>query len=214
MRSTYSTFVTRGLTAILLGGAILASSSCGEARTGEGPTFAIIDLIEGASGAAPEEFATNVRSDVQTLVDTEINGQTVKSPTIFNDLGRATLRLGVKNPGFTNPTSINDVTLTRYRVVFLRSDGRNTPGVDVPHSFDGAVTVTLCGCGGTATVGFDVVRWQHKMEPPLRNLIGGGAANFISTIAEITFFGRDQAGNEVSVTGSISVHFGDFADPD
>jgi hypothetical protein len=35
----------------------------------------------------------------------------------------------------------------------------------------------------------------------------------ISTVAEITFYGRDLAGNEVSVTGFLQVNFGDFADP-
>jgi hypothetical protein len=37
---------------------------------------------------------------------------------------------------------------------------------------------------------------------------------FIHTLAEVTFYGSDQAGNEVSVAGLISVNFGDFADPD
>ena len=57
------------------------------------------------------------------------------------------------------------------------------------------------------------MRIQAKLEPPLANLANGGAQNVISTIAEVTFFGRDQAGNEVSVTGSISVNFSDFGDP-
>jgi hypothetical protein len=30
----------------------------------------------------------------------------------------------------------------------------------------------------------------------------------------VTFFGRDQAGNDLSVTGSIGVQFGNFADPE
>ena len=35
----------------------------------------------------------------------------------------------------------------------------------------------------------------------------------ISTIAEVTFYGRDQAGNDVSATGSMGVDFGNFGDP-
>jgi hypothetical protein len=36
----------------------------------------------------------------------------------------------------------------------------------------------------------------------------------ISTIARVTFYGRDQTGREVTVTGpQISVNFGNFADP-
>jgi hypothetical protein len=45
-------------------------------------------------------------------------------------------------------------------------------------------------------------------------LINGGNARFISTIAEITFYGRDQAGNEVTAVGMMNVNFGDWADPD
>jgi hypothetical protein len=35
----------------------------------------------------------------------------------------------------------------------------------------------------------------------------------ISTIAEITFYGHDQTGRDVSVTGRINVNFANFADP-
>jgi hypothetical protein len=48
----------------------------------------------------------------------------------------------------------------------------------------------------------------------LKDLTGGGAVRTISTIADITFYGRDQVGNDVSITGSISVNFSDWGDPD
>jgi len=102
------------------------------------------------------------------------------------------------------------VTINRYRVTFRRSDGRNTPGVDVPFPFDSAVTFTIAP-GSSVTQPFELVRHVAKKEAPL------GALAFspviISTVADITFFGRDQAGNELSVTGSIGVQFGNFADP-
>jgi hypothetical protein len=47
----------------------------------------------------------------------------------------------------------------------------------------------------------------------LSRLRRGGGANIISTIAEVTFYGRDQAGNDVAVAGLVSINFGDFADP-
>jgi hypothetical protein len=201
----------------LVGAAALLAVSCGEvARTGQSPAFLIIDGIEAASGADPAVFSTTLLSDVETLVSTTIDGQQVLVPTIFNDFGRVQFRLAVKNPGPsaspTTPSSLNEITVTRYRIVYRRSDGRNTAGVDVPYGFDGAFTVTVSG-SGSATAGFDLVRHQAKVEPPLKNLARAGANIFISTIADITFFGRDQAGNEVSVTGSISVNFADFADP-
>jgi len=50
-----------------------------------------------------------------------------------------------------------------------------------------------------------------KLEAPLATLRTG--ETFISTIADVTFYGQDQAGNELSVTGSIGITFGNFADP-
>src|SRR5262249_8746698 len=96
------------------------------------------------------------------------------------------------------------------RVQYRRSDGRNTPGVDVPNPFDSGLTVTV-PADGTVTSGFDIVRNVAKQEAPLSTLRTG--ETFISTIAEVTFYGHDQAGNEVSVTGSIGITFGNFADP-
>jgi hypothetical protein len=203
-----STRITRRIAAAAV--AALASASCGEvARTGQSPAYLIIVAIEAASGAEPDELGTTLLSDVQTIVD--------DVPTVFNDLGEVTFRLGLKNPGLPTgslaPSELNAVTINRYRVVFRRADGRNTPGVDVPYAFDGAFTMTV-PAEGTSTGGFDLVRHQAKFEPPLRNLIGLGGRVLISTIAEITFYGRDQAGNEVMATGNISVNFGDFGDPE
>jgi hypothetical protein len=45
-------------------------------------------------------------------------------------------------------------------------------------------------------------------------LRGGNGALVISTIADVTFFGKDQTGRDVTVTGSISVNFADWADED
>ncbi len=202
--------ISRGLLAMAC--LVTATSCAGElARTGKSPAYLIIDSLTAASGADPGTFGSQLNSDVQTLVDQTVNGQQVRVPTVFNDLGRAQVRIGLKNPSITSPTTINNVTITRYRVVFKRADGRNEQGKDVPYQFDGGVTVTVGA--QSAVVGFDVVRHTMKFEPPLRNLIDSGGLFQINTIAEITFYGRDQAGNDVSVTGSISVNFADFGDP-
>jgi len=195
----------------------LVSIGCGEvARTGKSPAFLIIDSLQGAAGVTPEEFGSVLQSDVETLVTSSVGGQTIRTPTVFNDVGQVTFRLALKNPGSPgaplSPTTLNEITVSRYRVVFRRSDGRGTQGTDVPYSFDGAVTVTV-PAGGTAVTSFDLVRHQAKREPPLSNMVGGGAARLLSTIAEVTFFGRDQAGNEVTVVGLIGVNFADFGDP-
>ena len=124
-----------------------------------------------------------------------------------------TFRLGLKDPGAaTSPTtpSQNDaITINRYRVQFIRADGRNTPGVDVPYGFDGAFTLTISG--GDASAGFTLVRNISKMEAPLAALRFNGIV--LSTIAEVTFFGADQTGHEVSATARISIDFANFGDP-
>lgn len=199
---------------------VVTASGCGSEllRTGRSPMIMVIDGLEAAKGDAPGTFVANLQSDVVTNVPVTINGVEIQVPTIFNDLGRATLSSVAKDqsslvPGGTSPETslLNSITITRYRVSYRRADGRNSPGVDVPFGFDGAVTVTLPP-GGTAQVVFDLVRHAAKSEPPLRNLRDGGGVRFISTIAEVTFFGRDQNGNEVLVTGMMDVTFADFGD--
>jgi hypothetical protein len=105
----------------------------------------------------------------------------------------------------------NNVVFDRYRVTFVRSDGRNTPGVDVPYSFDGVMNLFL-ELGTDNSSGFTLVRQQAKLEPPLVNLAGNGGAIVISTIAQVDFYGADRAGRAISVTGYINVTFADFAE--
>lgn len=215
MRSTQHIRRAVAVAAITLIGP--ATTGCGDvARTGKSPAILIIERLEGASGAEPDEFGTVLQSDVETVVESTVGGQTVRVPTAFNDVGQVTFRLTLKNPGSSgaplSPTALNEITVNRYRVVYRRSDGRNTQGVDVPYSFDGAFTVTV-PANGSASASFDLVRHQAKREPPLSNMAGGGAARLLSTIAEVSFFGRDQAGNEVVAVGNIGVNFADFGDP-
>ena len=42
-----------------------------------------------------------------------------------------------------------------------------------------------------------MVRHQAKLEQPLRALVNNGGRVFISTVAEVTFYGADLAGNDV-----------------
>jgi hypothetical protein len=185
----------------------LTASGCGEmTRQGTSPAYLIITNLEGSSGAQPDEFGNTLHSDVVTVVD--------NVPTIFNDTARVSLILALRDPGSptqpTEPTSANFITVQRYRVRYIRADGRNTAGVDVPFGFDGAMTLTIGT--GEVTGGFELVRHIAKQEAPLAALGANGV--IITTIAEITFFGFDQTGREVSVTGRMLVDFGNFADPE
>jgi hypothetical protein len=198
-------------------GAVVAvtSASCGGEllRTGRAPVYLVVTNIAGINGAKNNAEEASLHSDVLTIVDMTIDGKQVRVPTIFDDGGKATIRAEAKNQSACacELTAISAVTLTRYRVNFRRSDGRNTPGVDVPYGFDGGLGVTVSP-GQEADVAFMLVRHQNKAEPPLRNMVGAGGQIFVSTIAEVTFYGRDQNGNEVMVTANMDVQFGDFGD--
>lgn len=163
----------------------------------------VIERIGAARGGTEEDpIPTLLQSDVLT------------GGAVFDDIGRVTTRLALKDPGTsenpTSPTSANFVTVTRYRVVYTRSDGRNTPGVDVPFPIDGAVTFTTVS--GIQSAEFVLVRASAKLEPPLRTLVSAGGAIVINTLAEITFYGRDQTGADVVATGTIGINFADWAD--
>jgi hypothetical protein len=196
---------------------LAGACGCGEAvRSGRSPVVLVVNRLEGAPGAEPAKLSSVLHSDVETLVERTRDGEQMSVPTLFADAGQAELRLVLKDVGSPGspaaPTDNNLVTITRYRVSYRRTDGRNVPGVDVPYAFEGAATVTLDGTG-PALIALEVVRVQAKQEPPLSNLRGGGGALAISTIADVEFHGRDIVGHELSATGALSVVFADWADP-
>jgi hypothetical protein len=191
---------------------VMSTAGCGGEllRASRSPVYLVVRNVVGQPGGGAGEASTFLLSDVEVIVEQDINGQKVRVPTYFNDSATVTVGAELKNPTLA-ATAVNSVTLTRYHVTFRRTDGRNTPGVDVPYSIDGAAGVTVSP-GSTADVVIDLVRHQAKLEPPLRNLRSAGGQIFISTIAEITIYGRDQNGNEISTTAAMDVRFGDFAD--
>jgi hypothetical protein len=199
--------------------AVLVSSSvsCGKVfKESKAPVYLYITQLQGArgGGSAANQFTYTLQSDVLTVITSPPPCTTTSPcPTIFSDNGFAVLLMARKDFGQgetpTDPSLSNQVTINRYRVVYRRADGRNTPGVDVPYPFDGAVTATIQP-KNAVTITFELVRHISKMEPPLTELVNN--PNIISTIAEITFYGRDQVGNELNVTGYMTVDFGNFGD--
>jgi hypothetical protein len=190
---------------------VAASGSCGSVvRQGRSPVYLVMVALEGSRGSS-DDFGNPVPSDVLTNVTSPAPcTATQPCPTVFSDSGQATLRAELKDPfSTTGPTPTNDVTIFRYHVSYRRSDGRNAQGIDVPFAFDGASTVTV-RVGASSTVPFELVRIVAKKESPLVNLVNSAAV--ITMIGEVTFYGRDQAGNSVNITGLIQVDFGNFGD--
>lgn len=187
-------------TLLAVGALAVTTLSCGDVvRQGRSPMFLVIEsLAADRGGDDEEEFANPLLSDVDP---------------VFNDIGEVILRIEPKDviaAATVAPSSNNSVTITRYNVTYRRTDGRNTPGVDVPYAFDGALTGTIEFGTSTAFV-FNIVRHASKLEPPLAQLVNN--LTVISTIAEVTFYGRDLVGNDISATGYIQIEFANFADP-
>jgi hypothetical protein len=178
-------------------------------RTGRAPVYLTIRSLEASANGGGSRSAF-LLSDVQTMVEQTVNGVTRQVAMVFNDNAIVTIAVDAKNPT-VETSALNAVTLTRYRVNFRRTDGRNTPGVDVPLGFDGALSLTI-PAGSTGEVAFEIVRHQAKLEPPLASMAGFGGLGFLSAIADVTIYGRDQNGNEVQVSGRMDIHFGDFGD--
>jgi hypothetical protein len=194
---------------------VALSASCGDvSRQGRSPVQIVVRGLTAASGANPSEMGSTLNSDVVVMNTKDPCSLQNPCPTIVNDVGEVELALILKDPGSpgstAGPSSLNMVTITRYRVQYRRADGRNTPGVDVPFDFDSGVTFTI-PANGQVKGGFQIVRHTAKQEAPLLALRFND--QIISTIATVTFYGQDQAGNEISASGNIGIDFGDFADP-
>jgi hypothetical protein len=194
-------FISLGVLAAVGAGA----ASCGTvSRTGSSPVYLIVDSMTASQGGAP---GSSVVGGNGTFLQSDV----ITNGSVFDDTGTVVLRTAMKDvTGTFAPSTNNDVTISRYHVSYRRADGQNTQGVDVPYGFDGAVTGTI-PAGGTLTLGFELVRHDAKMEPPLAALVNN--PQIITTIADVTFYGRDTVGNDINTTGSIQVDFGNFADP-
>ena len=208
------THIPTAVRILLVAALAVVGTSCGDVvRTGRSPVYLVIQSLTATRGAASGGTASGfLLSDVVTNVTAPAPCSAASPcPRIFSDTGSVSLRLNLKDITgvVTSPSSNNEVTINRYRVAFRRADGRNTPGVDVPYGFDGGVTGTV-GAGASLGLGFELVRHVAKQESPLVQLASSPV--IISTIADITFYGRDQVGNDISVTGSITVDFGNFGD--
>jgi hypothetical protein len=128
---------------------------------------------------------------------------------------------------------LEHVYLDRYEVVYFRTDGRNTEGVDVPYRITGPLgnlRFHTPAAGGEVeqVVNITIVRHSAKLEPPLRNLqnifladplgFPGGplqipGQGLITTVAEITIHAHSlNGGDGLEAKGRVQVTFGDFAD--
>jgi hypothetical protein len=157
---------------------------------------------------------------VEAVTGTDSGGKTadflqsdvVTNATIYADVAGATLRAETLDPApLLGNSQFNDILVTRYTVSYSRTDGRNTPGVDVPYPFEGSLSA-LVKVGSTTAISFVVVREVAKLEPPLIGLVDGGAELVLQVTAKIDFYGHDMADREVKATGYLAIFFANYAD--
>ena len=169
--------------------------------TPEPKTILVIDSINAVDSEG--EPAGDVFSDV-------CQGS-LSSCVVTNDNALVTMSAQAEN-SYTDISRFGDIVVDRYRVTYVRADGRNTPGSDVPYGFDGAINFRV-PVETPASKLFMVVRQQAKLEPPLNDLAGGGGAIIVSVIAQIDFYGRQLVTDRaVSARASLNVTFADFGD--
>ncbi|MBF8301342.1 MAG: hypothetical protein HW394_1712 [Acidobacteria bacterium] len=215
-----SMWLTRGGAAAVLVAAIL-SSGCGDFVRGSRSPSQLVIVGLGTPARVDRELqgGTGVPGSIVPVAGYTpgplYSDVPSNSEPAFQDVGEANLGVILKDPGasgaLATPSSLNAVTITRYTVTYKRSGGptgQNIPGVDVPHPIDGALTLTI-PAGGTGKGFFELVRHTAKREAPLA-AVGNGTI-VLTMIADVTFYGRDQAGNAVSATGNVQIIFGNFS---
>lgn len=206
----------RALKAAVLLGVAAVSFGCTPEWARENETGIIMEIagIEGIEGGEDGGTVGEILfSDVSAWI---------------NDDARVVVNVYRKNPTVEATSPLEHVRLESYQVRYLRTDGRNVEGVDVPHRITGALnslrfhTPTDTGEVEIEAI-VNVVRHTAKREPPLINLIGifpttTGAVSLnsegiITTVAEITVYARQvTTGEPLSATGRFQVAFADFVD--
>jgi len=131
---------------------------------------------------------------------------------VVADTATATLRAELLNPDTDAESSLyNNIYVTRYVVTYTRSDGRNSPGVDVPHSFEGALQAWI-QIGQEEDLGFIIVREVAKAEPPLLDLHDAREEGVLQVTAQVDFYGHDTVNRQVKATGSLAIFFANYMD--
>lgn len=168
----------------------LAGCSADYVEDNQSPVILRITSINGGA---------RLESDVKTGAN---------SDTVCPDLVELSVAVRPKNPNANIVQNAGDIFLQRYEVRYVRSDGRAVEGVDVPYRFSGLMTAVVAN-DANASVSFEVVRRQAKLEPPLSQIDG---AQIVTMFAEVTVYGESVAGSGVSASGQLQVTFLNVAD--
>ena len=170
------------------------------------------------AGFSPD-YVTDSKADVLfditainegSVLDSEVRyGTAANLSIICEDEVSVDLAVRFKNPGNQAVPSVpSAVKVTGYQVSYVRSDGRNVEGVDVPYPISGVISSGL-DVGANIEVIIEVVRRQAKLEPPLSNI---EQAVVLTMFAQVTIFGETVSGDRVQSNGSLQIDFADYLD--
>lgn len=169
--------------------------------------------IENDSTSASLLIVENILGkDVEGKSANYLQSDVITNGSVFADIATASLRADTLDPDpLLGTSSFNDIEVTHYTVSYSRSDGKNTPGVDVPFPFQASLSA-LVKVGISTAVSFVVVREVAKLEPPLIALADGRAEGVLQVTAQIDFYGHDLANRNVKATGYLSIFFANYVD--
>lgn len=176
----------------------LASAGCAPDYV-TGNTAPVNFYVAGVSGGAAGSVVMD--SDIR-------NGE--DSSLVCPDYAEVAVAVRNKNPRAPVPSVPSAVIVDGYEVRYFRTDGRGVEGLDVPYRITGNLTAAVdVAASGTTAIPIEIVRRQAKMEPPLSAIYQTAV---LTTMAEVTLYGRTIAGQRVEGSGRIQIDFADFAD--
>ena len=190
---------------VLIIAALLLGSCLAKEDDSTSASFLVINSLTGTD-LQGNEGSTTAFCDVIT-----------SAGGVLNDNGVAAVTALTYNP--TEDSDAHDITyymnviVDQVDVEFLRTDGRNVEGVDVPYHFSQPMNM-LVSVDETAEIPFVLIRHVAKMESPLVELQSVPSEEFVlQLVAKVTLHGKDLAGHRVApVSGYMSVWCANFAD--
>ena len=196
---------------ILLGIVIVSYACTPDQLSTRTDTLLVVNSVTGFAGGEQGEESTPLLSD--SCDNPNGSSQDPDTCSVFND--NAEVDFGnqfLQNPPDPAPSSfLNDIIVNRYRVDYVRSGGRNTPGVDVPYGIDGTMNMRI-PINSNAVASIVVVRHEAKREPPLSSLDIEQGEEVITAQAQMKFYGQDLAGRTASAIGYLEIHFANYGE--
>jgi len=183
-------------------------------KTRKGPLAVALALGLSLVGCTAD-YATNSESPIILIITGVNSGSVLDSDVAISNGGVCpdTIEVRVENkPINPNVSAVDwrgDIVIERYEVQYYRSDGRSTPGVDVPFSISGNLAFEVIFNEDT-NVPIEVVRRQAKIEPPLLGLMDNGKV--VTMFAKIILHAKTNAGKASTASGQMQIDFANFAD--